>query len=132
MISILPLQTMSSDDKIAQPEGQSRQGHMEGCGKGGGGGETGHRREGGGGGGCEDSFSNDLGNSSESWFPWKPGNSDFILFLKQPRNILEIWFLGFLGNSETIPFLNDLGTLWKSSFLDFSDSLETQKPKHGN
>ena len=81
---------------------------------------------------CEDSFPNDLGNSSESRFPRKPGNSDFILFLKQPQNISEIRFLGFFGNSESIPFLNDLGTLRKSGFLDFSDSSETWNPEHGN
>ena len=75
---------------------------------------------------------NDLGNSSESRFPQKPGNSDFILFLKQPQNISEIRFLRFFGNSESIPFLNDLETLQKSGFLDFSDSSETQNPEHGN
>ena len=75
---------------------------------------------------------NDLGNSSESRFPRKPGNSDFILFLKQPRNISESRFLRFFGNLETIPFLNDLGTLRKSGFLDFSDSSETRNPEHGN
>ena len=40
-------------------------------------------------------------NSLESRFPWKPRNSDFILFLKQPRNLLENWFRGFLRNSES-------------------------------
>ena len=71
-------------------------------------------------------------NTSESRFPRKPGISDFILFLKQPQNILEIQFLGFLGNSESIPFLNDLGTLRKFGFLDFSDSLETRNPEQRN
>ena len=58
-------------------------------------------------------------NTLESWFPWKPRSSEFILFLnslrtfgklrnhlipEQPRNPSEIqfpWLLRFLRNSES-------------------------------